>query len=292
VPYTFTLDKGQQAQFTQQDDLTGTVVQSNKPIGFMAGHPCMRTPVGVGYCDHGEQMLPPVQALGNEYVGVMFRPRVEGDTAIWRVVGVVDGTELAYSTSVGGPAAIGAGETADFATTEPFIVRSQDTAHPFMLFVYMSGSQWGAEHDGPLLDTKGYGDADFVLGVPPQQYNDNYVFFADPTYPETNLVIVRARDDHGSFADVTLDCAGALQGWHAVGDYEWTRADLTEFEFESVGKCSTGRHEIHSTGPFGLWVWGWGTPVTTQYTANVSYGYPGGMNVTPINSVVVVPTPK
>ncbi len=76
--YTFTLDRGQQAQFTQPGDLTGTVIQSNKPIGLMAGHPCMRTPLGVGYCDHGEQMIPPVKALGNEYAGVMFRPRRDG----------------------------------------------------------------------------------------------------------------------------------------------------------------------------------------------------------------------
>jgi hypothetical protein len=48
-------------------------------------------------------------------------------------------------------------------------------------------------------------------------------------------------------------------------------------------------------------VWGWGTPATgcvtpvddpvcgtgQVFTANVSYGYPGGMNVAPINSVVI-----
>jgi len=34
-------------------------------------------------------------------------------------------------------------------------------------------------------------------------------------------------------------------------------------------------------------VWGWGTPLTTTFTANVSYGYPGGMNVAPINNVVI-----
>jgi hypothetical protein len=52
-----------------------------------------------------------------------------------------------------------------------------------------------------------------------------------------------------------------------------------------VGNCSTGRHEITSDAPFGLWVWGWGTPLTSEtFTQNVSYGYPGGMNVAPVNS--------
>lgn len=53
-----------------------------------------------------------------------------------------------------------------------------------------------------------------------------------------------------------------------------------------VGSCSTGRNEIKSDAPFGLWVWGWGTPTTSTFTQNVSYGYPGGMNVARINTVI------
>ncbi len=92
VPYTFMLSQGQQAQFTQPMDLTGSIIAASKPVGFMAGQPCMRVPFGVEYCDHGEQMVPPVKALGSEYVGVMWRPRVGGDQATWRIVGAVDGT--------------------------------------------------------------------------------------------------------------------------------------------------------------------------------------------------------
>ena len=284
TPYIFTLNKGQQAQFTQPGDLTGSVIQSDKPIGFMAGQPCMRAPFGVAYCDHGEQMVPPIKALGNEYVGVMFRPRVAGDQAIWHLVGAVNGTQLTYSSPVGGPAMLNAGQALDFITEVPFTVASQDKDHPFMLFTYMSGSQWKPGMDG-------HGDADFVISVPPQQYMSQYVFFADPTYPETNLVIVREATN-GTFQDVTLDCAGVLTGWQPVGPYEWTRVDLMSHNFAPQGNCSTGRHDIKSPGRFGLWVWGWGTPETTTFTANVSYGYPGGMNVQSINQVVIPPMPK
>jgi hypothetical protein len=287
VPYVFTLNKGEQAQFTQDADLTGSVVESNKPIGFMAGQPCMLVPEGVKFCDHGEQMVPPVKALGNEYVGVMFRPRVTGDMAIWHLVGAVGGTELSYSSAVGGPATLDAGQTVDFITDQPFVVKSQDLAHPFMLFTYMSGSEWSM-----LSNTSGYGDPDFVISVPPQQYLSSYVFFADVTYPETNLVIVRAPNASMGFDDVTLDCAGVLTGWQPVGEYEWTRIDLMRHDFVPQGNCSTGRHEMSSASPFGLWVWGWGSSETTEYTANVSYGYPGGMNVQPINQVVIPPMPQ
>jgi hypothetical protein len=288
MPYKFTLDKGQQAQFSQQADLTGTIVQSDKPVGFLAANACMQVPLGTDHCDHGEQMLPPVKALGNEYAAVMFRPRVAGDKAIWHLVGAIDGTNLTYSTKVGGPAILDAGQVVDFTTDQPFVVKSQDTNHPFMLFSYMTGSQWSG-----LSDMGGYGDPDFVLGVPPQQYLQDYVFFADPSYPENNLVVVRAKDKVSmQFQDVTLDCAGKLGGWQPVGDYEWTRIDLTRHDFQDQNGCSSGAHEIKSDAPFGLWVWGWGSPETTTNTKYVSYGYPGGMNVSPINGVYIPPMSK
>ncbi|HVY49674.1 MAG TPA: IgGFc-binding protein, partial [Minicystis sp.] len=283
---TFMLSKGQNAQISQQAELTGSVLQSDKPVGVMAGQDCMRYPQGNAYCDHGEQMVPPVKALGSEYVAVMYRPRIQSETgAFWKLIGAVDGTQLTYSTPVGGPPTLNAGQVVEFQSGTPFDVKSQDSDHPFLLFTYMPGNQLI-----PGLD--GYGDPDFVLSVPPQQYLQDYVFFADPTYPETSLVVVRAKAKDGTFKDVTLDCAGPLSGWQPVGDYEWTRIDLSTHDFQPVGACSTGGHDIKSDAPFGLWVWGWGTPETSTATRDVSYGYPGGMNVQAINHVVIPPMPK
>jgi hypothetical protein len=273
------LNKGQQAQITQPGELTGSIVSANQPVGFMAGQFCMHEPKGYDYCDHGEQMIPPVKAMGSSYVGVMYRPRVPAETqTFFRVVGAVAGTQLTYSTNVGGPATLSQGQAVQFETGTPFTVSSQDAMHPFMLFTYMTGS---------TFVTEGYGDPDFVYDVPPAQYLSDYVFFTDPTYPETNLVVVRAAGTDGQFHDVMLDCAGALTGWQSIGAYQWTRADLSTGDFAAVGGCANGRHEIKSDAPFGLQVWGWGTPNTSTFTANVSYGYPGGMNVSQINSVVI-----
>lgn len=285
-PIEFMLNKGQQAQISQSDFLTGSVLQSDKPVGFMAGHVCALIPKGVFFCDHSEQMIPPVPALGSEYVGVMYRPR-GGEPAIWRLVGAVDGTQLTWDPPVGGPATLNRGQVVEFITGTPFVVKTQDKDHPVILFEHMSGSQWGQ-----IKGVENNGDSDTVISVPVQQYLREYVFFADPTYPETNLVVVRAPDKNGNFQDVELDCAGKLAGWQKVGNYEWTRVDLITGNFQGVGACSTGRHVMKSGSTFGLWVWGWGTDFTDMFTANVSYGYPGGMNVTPINDVVIIPTPK
>ena len=280
APMNITLNAGQHAQITQAAELTGSTITSTQPIGFMAGQVCMNVPVGTSYCDHGEQMIPPVRALGSRYVGVMYRPRVPAETrTIWRLVGAVDDTQLTWSTPVGGPATLMAGQSIEFETGTPFVVNSQDRDHPFMLFTYMTGS---------TRFSSGYGDPDFVVSVPPEQYLQQYVFFADPTYPETNLVMIRARGTDSQFHDVTLDCLGPVTGWTSIdADYEYARVDLTTGNFMSVGNCSTGRHEVKSDAPFGLWVWGWGTPLTSTFTQNVSYGYPGGMNVKPINNVIL-----
>ena len=79
-----------------------------------------------------------------------------------------------------------------------------------------------------------------------------------------------------------------LGGWQPVGEYEWTRFDLITGNFQNNGNCSTGRHEMTSQAPFGLWIWGWGTTMTNPSTQNVSYGYPAGMNVQPINDVEII----
>jgi hypothetical protein len=133
--------------------------------------------------------------------------------------------------------------------------------------------------------------------VPPGEFLSSYVFFTDPTYPETNLVVIRSKGKDGTFADVSLDCTGVLGGWQPIGSYEYTRFDLVRHNFAPQGGCNNGRHEIHSASPFGLTVWGWGNAETGNigtgfYTQYVSYAYLGGANVQPINNVVIPPIVK
>jgi hypothetical protein len=91
------------------------------------------------------------------------------------------------------------------------------------------------------------------------------------------------------FVDVQLDCAGTLGGWQPVGDYEYTRIDLVTGDFQDVGGCSNGQHEMQSDAPFGVTVWGWGGYSVAFYTGYVSYAYPAGASIKPINDVIVVP---
>jgi IgGFc binding protein len=286
VPATYTLNSGETLQFTQVAELTGSPIQSDKPIGLFAGHPCVNVPVGQPWCDHAEQQIPQIQSLGHEYMAVTYRQRADSpENPPWRIIGAVDGTELTYSTPVGGPSSVDSGQLVEFQSGTPFVVQSQDADHPFLLIGTMTGAS-------TVTPSTGYGDADVVRTVPTDQYLSDYVFFTDPTYPETNLVITR-KAQNGAFADVTLDCAGVLTGWQSVdATHQYTRIDLVRHDFQPQGNCDNGRHEMSSTAQFGLTVWGWGTPETTTYTGYVSYGYPAGENVQQLTNVVVPPAPK
>jgi hypothetical protein len=165
----------------------------------------------------------------------------------------------------------------------------------------------------------GRGDPEFVNVVPPAQYLPRYTFFTDPTYPETNLVVVRMRDaKSGQMPDIALDCAGRLSGWQPVGTtgtYEMTRVDLSTGDFQRVGACDNGVHTIAASfvreppgGPalvarFGVTVWGWGNDITwpsdqtaqdeanPKFTRWVSYGYPAGADFKPLNSARLPASP-
>lgn len=306
VPWSISMNAGEAIELVQTQELTGSPIQSTKPIAVIAGHMGLRIPADGLWSDHAEQQIPPIKALGSEYAAAGPRDRWPGaaEKRLFRIVGAAAGTKLAYDPPVAGaPSSIGAGEIAELTSDTPFVVKSQDNDHPFLFVTYMSGS-------GPLSDRgapPGYGDADFVRLVPGLQYLQKYVFFTDPTYPETNLVVIRRKGMSGAFAPVKLDCLGEVSGFTPIGSsgtYELARVDLSRHDFQAQGKCDNGRHEMSSTESFGLYVWGWGTPETRasetekcgvnlpNNTCDISYGYPAGENVRPINLVQMPVGPK
>ena len=329
TPVTYTLDKGEYLQFTQSTELTGSAVQSDNPVAVVGGETLMDVPAGENQRGDGaQQMLPPINALGNTYVGVTYRSRVldglpvtadeplvatNPETVPWRIVGVVDGTTLTFDPPVAGaPSAVNARQLVEFDAQGPFVVKSQDANHPFYFAQYMTGGYpFGTLASASDTGGGGEGDPEFVNVITPSQYLPRYTFFTDPTYPETNLVIVRTKDPSLGFPNVSLDCAGTLSGWTDIGSsgtYQFTRADLSRDNFVGVGGCNNGVHTIvanfdgNPASPvpqFGLTVWGWGsertfpvddTPDTEsnpKFTRWVSYGYPAGANITTLNNVVL-----
>jgi hypothetical protein len=290
---TYTLNAGQFVQWQDAGDMGGSVIQSSNPISYTGGtgYLCVTSatdPAGGG-CDSGHQMIPPVSALGYQYVAMPYATRMASlapESINYRLVGTVAGTTLTYTPAVtGAPTALAVGQVVEFQTTTAFTVTSQDNMHPFYLGQYMSGCLLtGGTRPGDSGDegTNCLGDEEYVNILPPAQWLSSYVFFTDPTYATTNLVLTRMADSTGTFQDVTVDCLGTITGWQPVGDgsmWQTTNADLQRLT--PVGTCTNGRHTASSMGAFNIMVWGLDT--------FSSYAYPAGGNVGKINPVVVIP---
>jgi hypothetical protein len=304
----YKLDAGEVLQWLDPDSLisqtivdpTGAIFESDKPIALLTGNTYLQVPSATspngGGQDSAHQQIPHVKALGSEYVGAGVVTRLadlSAESVPYRVLGVVDGTELLWDPAPpsGAPVALAAGEVAEFETTEIFSVKSQDADHPFVFTQYLAGtpqnnSRPGCGGEPPIEGIPcALGDEDWVNLVSPRQFLQRYVFFTDPTYSTTNLVLVRTKGPEG-FSDVEVGCLGTVTGWEPVGSagvYQYAHVDLVR-ETVAVASCDVSRHEATSAGAFGITVWG------TDWFS--SYGYPAGGNIGVINDVEVPSVPK
>ena len=278
TPLKYSLDKGQYFQIHQHHELVGSIVLSNKPTTIFGGNSCADVPVSGGACDMLWQQIPSFEQWGSEYVGVGYRQRTASPHELmpYRIVAAQDGTRLDYDPVIppGAPTEMNAGDVATFpvGVNEPFVVRTQDAQHPIYVAAYMqgyAGTYYGTPH------MAGHGDPEFVNVIPAGQWRSSYSFYADPTYEETSLVVIRGKQ-RDKFEDVWLECAGTLEGWTPIGtrgEYEFVRVDLQRDggPGQAFGDkvCQTGLHRMKSEGPFTATIWGW------AFAA--SYAYPGGM---------------
>lgn len=287
-----TLSKGELLHVIQSQELTGTPIEADKPIAVFGGAECLNVPEFQGACDSAQQQIPPIRAWGTEYAAVRYPNRlavyepgmsnVTEELVPWRVVGAVDGTVLEYDPAPpnGAPARLSQGQDMMFWSNSPFVVKSQDAEHPFYLAGYMTGCE-----SIPELTVRNFpGDPEFVNVIPAEQYLDKYVFFSDMSYEYTSLVVVR-RDEGRGFEDVNLDCAGPVTDWRPIGNdgrFQYAYVNMVRrFQPQSfpAGECANGVHEIRSSGPFTVTVWGYGKAS--------SYAYPAGAGVRTLSTTKV-----
>jgi hypothetical protein len=273
VPQTYNLNHGETIHIVQYadssgNDLSGSIVQSNVPMGLWGGHVC----------------------------------EIQPDPPTWRILGAVDGTMLTYDppSTMGAPTTVKEGQYVEFNGPNAFHVKSQDSMHPFYLAAHRPAGDCDSAHQQiPPIKALGndyvavgnestyysVGGPETVNVVPPAQWLLSYIFFTDPTYGYSEMAIARQKASDGTFHDVKVDCVGTVTGWQAVdkaGQYQYVHVDLAT-SGSGVGKCNNGLHTASSDVPFGITVWG--------YDSASSYAYPAGASVKPINTVVVPPVP-
>lgn len=265
-PYTIDMEQGDvvniETDGNQGADLTGTRILADKKVNVFGNHECANIPEAtINYCDHVEQQLFPVTSWGKTYIADGFKARNSNQKDRWRIMAAEDGTTVTLDPpSVAGPFNLNKGEWTEFDHGDSFAING---SKPIQVGHYMHGSNYDGFSATCGFGT-GIGDPAFTLGIPTEQYLDEYIVLTPDLYQEDYLNIIFQV---GSEMGVTIDGNSLLTYTGGsppvpVGDTGWALAQV---------EVSDGTHTVKSETPVGVTAYG--------YDCDVSYAYPGGLSL-------------
>ncbi len=255
VPYDIELDAGQVYQLMPGGgvDLTGTEVKADKPVAVFGGNRCANVPVGVPYCDHLVEEVPPTSTWGKSFVTVPLATRMNGDT--FRILASADGTHVSINGSEVA--------TLDRGQFHEQLIDGLSTItadQPILVVQYSNGSTFDGVQSDP-----------FMLIVPPyEQFLSSYTVTTPAKGFETNFINVAVA-------------AGGEDGVRLDG------VPVPAADFKPIGTSGffgaqipveLGSHVLEGTRPFGAFMYG--------FAQDDSYGYPGGLSLGEVAEVVHV----
>ena len=238
VPFTITLNAFQTVQFlaSTPEDLTGTIISSDKPVSVFGGHTCARVPAPYVACDHLYEQIPPVNTWGTEFgLCPTNRPGCPGD--VLRVLAGTDGTTVTV-LDTGGTATfnLNRGEYFTLQSTTWLDAPTYITSnHPVLVGVYMvAGSLCGS-----------WGDPAFALVPAVNQWAKNYIFNVPILYDYNYVSVTVQETSHGTFQ---VDGAPAEFSALPIGETGLVCGAIP---------VSEGAHTISADSPFLLQIYGY-----------------------------------
>lgn len=254
--YELMMDRGDVAELVTPDDVSGSLLQSDKPVEVLTGNSCTFVG-GVPACDHLEETVLPIEAVGRAYVvGAPAAPATEGPFQ-----GPVE-HHVVFQSSVdkyvpleyqpkrpeGCP---------EFLNQAPAGCKfDQDTVvtapKPFAIHSLLYGAR--------IVDPSGIlGDPSQTTYASIEQFRTSYVFLAPPDYAP-NFAIVSGEASR----TFTIDGKPYTLG-PPIGSSEYGVARVL------LEPTAGGLHRLTSDTPVSLNVMGYG-----RYT---SYAYPAGLDL-------------
>ncbi|MBM4319772.1 MAG: hypothetical protein FJ125_07395 [Deltaproteobacteria bacterium] len=282
-----------------QANLSGTRISSDVPVAVFAGNTATIVPTGQGgscCADHLEEQLFPISSWGRHFVAPrsMVR-RVEGEDEpdYWRITAAQADTQVAYRPRrpQGAPQQLVAGQSVEFSSNESFVI---EASKPVLVTQFLTSSgqaplreanpmgmcQPGDAGDrqctrdlGAMAVCWGEGmgqcyaisDPSMILIPPVEQFRDDYLFLSPRDY-KLDFVNVMARAGTRVEIDGELIPENQASEVGELGGEDWV---------VYTHEVSDGSHCVTADTTFGLVVYG--------YDKDVSYGYPGGLNLERIN---------
>jgi hypothetical protein len=248
LPYTVVLRPLDAYQLQSEGDLTGSLIESNRPVSVFGGNSCANIPnQQTGFCDHVVEQLPPVSIWGTEAFTVPLATRTSGDT--FRIIADQSGTQVQLEGATSELISLNAGAFAE----RNLIGSYRITANaPILVSQFSNGTEW----DGVTSDP-------FMMLIPSAaQFIRTYTFATPGSGFPVNYANIVALTTDVSSGSVLLDGASVPAG-------SFTALAGTQYSTAQV-PISVGSHTLISSNPLGLYVYG--------YAAFDSYGYPGGFS--------------
>ena len=271
------------------EDLTGSVVLANKSVAVFGGSEGANAPntdhclTGEGHCeqdgvtpcesnadckafitccaDHIEQQLFPVTSWGTRYLAARTWQRGE-EPELWRIMAAVDDTVVKTTPTQANIPTLDAGEFFEFEAMGDFEI---EASKPVLVGQFMTAEQ--APNPGKQEGDAGIGDPAFMLVPPVEQFRSEYVVLSPPKFELDYINVVAPTGIAVTLDGEVIDMAE----FSPVGKGEYSVARLP---------VSDGVHVLASadeSSTFAVLVYGF-----DQY---VSYGYPGGLNLTNLGLV-------
>ena len=234
-------------QLQSTGDLTGSLIQADRPIAVYGGNRCANIPTqGTGFCDHVVEQITPVSTWGTEALTVPLATRVLGDT--FRILADQNGTLVKLEGASPESITLNAGQFAERNLMGSYRISANA---PILDAPELSnGSQWDDSTSDP-----------FMMLIPSAvQFIKSYTFATPSTGFPTNFASIVAPTTDVAAGMVRLDGA-------PLSAAVFTALPGTAFSAAQVA-ISVGTHSLSGSNPLGLYVYG--------YAEFDSYGYPGG----------------
>ncbi|XP_071963191.1 uncharacterized protein [Antedon mediterranea] len=251
--------------FSDQDDLTGTRITSNKPIVVLSGSKCADVPRGVRYCDHLVEQLPPFSKWGKTFITTPLYNRTGGDR--FRVIAGKDNTEVTLNNGDKRTLNRGKYVEIDIKSTMSYVINSTE---PILVMQYGKG--------GAADNTK----ADpFMMMVPAIEHFTHDVMLVTLDNAVNGQVL-------NNFANIIIECRQTIKLYHNMFQFP-------ETEFQKLGKLKVTiggvefcmaqislPHGVHYLDhrdqniPFSVTLYGYGTQ-----EAETAYGMLAGISFEP-----------
>ncbi len=271
--FTLTLNKGECIQYQSAgnpqfgEDLTGTVIISDKSVGVIGASVCPNIKDDDNTCDHVIEMMPPVRTWSDKYFTAPFTGRQYGGDA-YLVIGTVPGQKIFRN---GNQAAV-LGPKYDFAFINddggksPHALWTSDSG-AFLLVQYVPSASFGAPGT-----SRNIGDPDMVVVNPAVQFGKK-ILFQIPVTPTgrsafqnfLNIILPASHEAKTTIDGKPLSAPGASLSFGVGGTGGGPgRSPIPGTQWEAIllGSKNTGAegsHLIASDTTVGLYLYGRGS---------------------------------